>query len=139
MKRFLTLLLCICAGQLLHAQWGGLGSGNPYTGNENPTIKNNDPDLIFEHTSNNTGEASLGWRDSGGDEAFLSYDFASDEFFLGTSISNPNVSAMTLSLGGYMELRGSGNRGIDFMDGGTQDGFIRHNTSDLFIETNVMI
>ena len=92
--------------------------------------------MIFEHTSNDTGEASLGWRDSGGDEAFLSYDFASNKFFLGTSISNTNVSAMTLSLGGLMELRGGGTRGIDFMDGNTQDGFIRHNTTDLFIETN---
>ena len=134
----MTLLLCICAGQLLHAQWGGLGSGNPWTSaaNVDPIIQTANPDLKFEHTSDNVGEASIIWGDSGGNEAFLSYDYDSNEFFLGTSNTNPNVSAMTLTLGGFMELRGGGTRGIDFMDGGTQDGFIRHNTTDLFIETN---
>ena len=137
MKQFLFFLILFIVPFYTNAQWGGIGSGNPYTGNENPTIKNNDPDLIFEHTSNNTGEASIGWRDSGGDEAFLSWDFSSNEFFFGTSFTDPNVSPMTLNLSGNMELRGGGNRGINFMDATVQDGFVRHSTSDLLLESNI--
>ena len=137
MKRFIILLLCLCTVQLLIAQWSFPGT-NPYTGSNNVTIKNSDPDIVLERTgTDNSGEASLAWRDSGGTEAYLSYDYASNEFFLGNSNFNPNVSAMTLTLGGLMELRGGGTRGLNFMDGNTQDGFIRHNTNDLFIETNV--
>jgi len=136
MKRFIFLTLILCMGQLAHAQWWNAGD-NPYTGTLNPTILNNDPDFIFEHTANNVGEASIGWRDSGGDEAFLSYDFRSNEFFLGTSFTTPNASAMTLSLAGRMELRGVGTKGIRFMDGGTLDGIIEHTISDLLLESNI--
>ena len=134
-------MLLVCMTHILNAQWASGLSINPYQGNNNPTIKNNNPDFIFEHTGNNTGEASIGWRDSGGDEAFLSYDFLSNEFFLGTNTTSPDASAMTLNLDGIMELRGSGNRGIRFMDdganGGVMDGRIRHNNKDLLIQNNI--
>jgi len=137
MKRFIILLLCLCTAQLLIAQWSFPGT-NPYTGSNNVTIKNSDPDIVLERTgTDNSGEASLAWRDSGGTEAYLSYDYASNEFFLGNSNFNPNVSAMTLSLGGLMELRGVGTRGINFLDGATQDGYVRHNSNDLFLESNI--
>ena len=44
---------------------------------------------------------------------------------------------MTLSLGGLMELRGVGTRGINFLDGATQDGYVRHKSNDLFLESNI--
>ena len=86
MKRFLTLLLCICAGQLLHAQWGGIGSVNPWTGTDPVIEQANDPFLRFDITDSTIdGDevAGIHFRDANNNsDGRLFFKYQTDEWFL---------------------------------------------------------
>ena len=143
MKRFIILALILCTGQLAFAQWGGIGSGNPWVSATDPSIQSSDPDIEFRQTDPNNGEAGFKFANKNtGDanyanESFLFYDYGSNELSFGTSNTTPDDNAFNVNLSGRMELRGTSTRSINFMDGSTQDGFIQHSTGDLFIETNI--
>jgi len=85
MKRFLILFLCICAGHLLHAQWGGIGSVNPWTGTDPVIEQANDPFLRFDITDSTIdGDevAGIHFRDANNNsDGRLFFKYQTDEWF----------------------------------------------------------
>ena len=150
MKNILNIIILLLAVMCtIQAQWytGGVFQAapiNPYAGNNNVEIRNSDPDFILRHTGNNTGTSSIIMSRTGTTELYLTYDYATNLFGIGTG-QNPSTSGFAVNSNGTMYIR---NNADIFMEGtnaskwlfwresGVSKGYIGHNGTDVFLRNS---